>query len=677
MEREEARLIAEELAKLQKSQSAPEPRRSPSGNDSGSFGFNKTVSNARSGIGRFTGFIGDAGGSVASFTKSVSGAAPVIGALGEVVGDGIGFLEETNVVFQKLSKVGAGFNGDLGALRAAAAQTRLPLDQFANLVGRNAEALAGLGGGVNNGAKRFAELSRAMFEDGQVISGMTNLGYTLEEANDFLLDNANLLRRQAMLEGMTDGQVAQATLRMAENIAFMAEITGESAEQQRQDLIDAQRDGRTQAALRLAEQQGATAVQESFSQAFNGLEAAGPAAQALYQDYLQAGAPLSDMTKSFEALNPAVASQIRSIANLTDSQMSAEEKRIRIAQLLDKANIEAAKSSTSRTNLEIASRGQINQTAQYQADVLASQQDYIDGIEAQRVQMERDLGRSVSTDEAGAELLRQTRERIAGQTGGAAPGQEISAGLNQATIDLANSASKVNIEIGRQLSSNTKLQDEITLGIASITTAADLMAEAANKALGLLPGEVDENRIQENNFKAVLEPLIENNALLTRIVNIDQLEDLMKALRDPNATPETIQSEFDKFRSTQSGRAIGGPIEAGNYYKVGEQGPETILAGFDGTVIPNMQRNLRSIARRSESALGQVDTSSMIDSLREQINKASNGSISTTKMEELLDNLNQSMLQLVRINNNVATNTKNTTKAFKGAGNLLSGVTSR
>ena len=84
---------------------------------------------------------------------------PIFKAFSGVVGDGIGFLEESNAVFQQLSKVGAGFNGDLGALRAGAADTRLPLGEFASLIGSNSELLAGLGAGVNQGAKRFAQLS--------------------------------------------------------------------------------------------------------------------------------------------------------------------------------------------------------------------------------------------------------------------------------------------------------------------------------------------------------------------------------------------------------------------------------------------------------------------------------------------------------------------------------------
>ena len=243
-------------------------------------------------------FLAEAGGSVDTFARSTLNAGGNLGVLSNVLGDSLKYLTDTNQVFQNLSSVGAGFNGDLGAIRAAAASTRLPLDQFANLVGRNAQQLTALGGGVNGGTKRFAELSRAMFEDGNVIGGMLNLGYNLEQANEMLLEQASLNARSFRRQGMNDAQVAQATLAMAENIAVMAEISGESREAARQKLMEEQRDGKTIAAMRLAEMRGARDIQQRMSEASMTVGVAGDDARALLQDYLHLGAAATPATSS-------------------------------------------------------------------------------------------------------------------------------------------------------------------------------------------------------------------------------------------------------------------------------------------------------------------------------------------------------------------------------------------
>jgi len=96
---------------------------------------------------------------------------------------------------------------------------------------------------------------------------------------------------------------------------------------------------------------------------------------------------------------------------------------------------------------------------------------------------------------------------------------------------------------------------------------------------------------------------------------------------------------------------------------------------MDGTIIPNMKKTINSAMSRQQNA--PTDMGETIAKLRGNIEKATDGKISTEKMEELLDNLNQSVLQLVSINTNVEKLNKNQISAIRGAGNLLSGVTSR
>jgi hypothetical protein len=691
---------------------APRPS-SPGGGSGGSASFERSIRGTEEALGGITGFLSKAGGSVDQFARGISGAVPGLNLFSGLIGDSVGYLTDTQRVFQALSKVGGGFNGDLGALRAAAANTRLPLDTFAGIVNANAQALAGLGTGVNDGTRRFAELSRAMFEDGQVIRGMTNLGYTLEEANEFLLDNANLLRRQQMLDGMNDQQVAQATLRMAENIAFMAEITGESADQQRQELLDAQRDGRNIAALRRLEAQGIEGVQESFTEAFNGLQAAGPAAQAFLQDMIQSGAPMSELTQNFAAMNPQVAAQIRQMAETIKSNEDAETKTARIRSQADRAVQVSASEYVNATNLAAGSLGQVSGVGQSQADLIAETENYRVGVEQMRRRMAQERGvqgggfGDVTQEEAAARYMEEMRDRIGGQTAGGAEGQALSRELNLATIALADSASGVNQKIAENLSANTELQTLTASSLRGLSEMAQGLGGLGERiANGVIPGEVDPTVLEFNNFNTLFEPLITNNALRTEIANLPEVLDMFDGM-----TPDQIDNLLELGRQEnerREGRAIGGPVKAGEVYQVGEQGPETFVPGADGSIVPNMDRimsqmqntvqtimpNMRSEASGMQSSLMQmsnnlksrieqaskngssVDTTSIIEELRGAM--TGNPDLSTQKMEQLLDTLNQSMLQLVSINNNMSKNGARTVEALRGAsGNLMQGVRAR
>jgi len=700
------------------------------GNQGGSTPSRRTnfQGQAREAFSGFADFLGQAGGSVDQFARSTLNTVPVLNLFSGVVGDATQFLTRTNDTFRNLSSVGAGFNGDLGALRAAAANTRMPLDQFANLVGRNSQQLTALGAGVNGGTRRFAELSRAMFEDGNVIGGMLNLGYNIEQANEMLLEQASLNSRSFRAQGMNDAQIAQATLAMAENIAVMAEISGESREAARQKLMEEQRDGKTIAALRLAEMNGALDAQQRLTQASTAVAVAGDDARALLQDYVHLGAPATDATREFAALNPELAATMQEMANLSkvsNDVMSAQEKERRMAILNERFLAQSAAVSRDRNRLQIATTGSVNRFGASMADTISSLENYSNSVEENQQALQRQeneaarregrAARTITRDMAAANLLQRTRENVESQMAGGADGQAISRELNMSTIALANSAATVNSEIARNLSANTTLQNNIAESLAGLRTVAQGVGIAgAATVSGLTPGSVDPASLATNQFRTLFEPLISNGSMNTNITNFGEILAQLGTLT-PDQIEDIIRIEQERRRAEEEGRAVGGPIRAGRTYNVGEQGPETIIPGTDGTVIPNMRRefaslrnammsagmpvseeqqrqlalglesrlgnlmpNIRNISpRRQDGTTGpQFDPRELVETMRQSLGSI-NLDLSTEKTEQLLDSLNQSMLQLININSTQVRNQTRHTNAIKGAGNLLQGVAVR
>lgn len=619
----------------------------PSGSGGGSStNFGKGINNATTKIGSFARFLEGQSSVVENLTDQTTVLPPIFKSLGGTAVDFVNYLDNTQRTFQALSKVGAGFNGDLGALRAATANSRMTLDQFANMVGNNAQNLTVLGGSVNQGAKRFSELSRVMFEDGKVIQGMSNLGYSLEESNELLLTNASLLGRQAMLTGMSDQAVTQATLDMAQNIAVMAEISGESAEKQKQDLVDMQRDGKNIAANRRMENRGITDATQTMNTALVSLGPLGSAAKAFAQDMNQTGVPMSDMTKNFKLMHPETAANIEAMQKVRESNMTTAQKNKEIARLSDQAKAAFAEESVGDTQLFAASVGQLNSIGESQAKVIAETRAFTEGVEKVQARMQAAGEGTVSTAEAAKIYLEEARNVVRAQTGGGAEGQSISRDLNKATISLANSASDVQSSVAKNLSANTKLQEEVATGIRASTEITRQLRESFDPG-NFVGNDAEMNKILEdrNNFTELFKGVTTGNAL--------------------NVNPVDILNQG-------RGKAIGGGVTEGTAYKVGEQGPEAFVAGMDGAIIPNMKSMLNRMPDMAQQLQDQMATmgAPMTEAAKTAMATMPQGG----SVEEKLDILNQTMLQLVNINNMQKDIGNKQIRTMRSAGNLMSGL---
>ena len=638
------------------------------------------------------GFLNSAGTGVEFISKKLS---DNFGFLGDAVGGAAAYLTNTQSVFQALSKVGAGFNGDLGALRAGAAQTRMPLDMFANMVGNNATALLGLGASVNKGTARFTQLSAAMFNDG-VIDGMMNLGYTIEEANELLLTNAAATRRSQMLSGSSDSEVAAATLRMAENMAIVAELTGKSAKQQANDLADTMRDGRNIAANRQLEARGIKDATATMAQASLGLGAVSPAAQAFMSDMNQTGVAMTPLTQNFAALNPRTAEAIKAVQALRESNMNSVDKQAAIDRQLERVKMIAADEFVNANNRFAGTIGQVNTIGQSAADNIAATEDARLAREKYILDEQRKRP-TMSVADLTEEYFRNTSDTVRGQTAGGDTEQSISRNLNRATISLANTASDINVEIAKNLSQNTDLQGAIAqaLGGSSLFVEglSDFLTEFSTSLAEKYTNSIE---VALNPFSEVFNGIISNNML---DVNVKAIENSIDNV-DRRTITADAQNDMEAQRRANSStgaseerNALGGSISAGTASLVGEYGPETFIPNMDGAIIPNMKAMLNrmpDMAKALQSEMAQFGTpisdmaktmqnelSSMGSSMSEaaqSVAATSPGMSGGGSIEQKLDILNQTMLQLVSINSIQARTGEKHLKASRSSGNLMSGI---
>jgi hypothetical protein len=164
--------------------------------------------------------------------------AKLTGALGSTIskfGDLINYVEEGLDTFRDLSKVGATFNNSVVDMRAAAAGSRLTMQEFGNIIKDNNTSFLALGGNAANGAKEFARLSKGFFDSG-FGDKLTQLGYTSEDLNNLMAIQLTNLSARELKERGSEQKQFEATAKLAEEMDLMAKLTGISRKEQEKSL---------------------------------------------------------------------------------------------------------------------------------------------------------------------------------------------------------------------------------------------------------------------------------------------------------------------------------------------------------------------------------------------------------------------------------------------------------
>ena len=570
--------------------------------------------------------INNAGGSVTNFVSNLAKGTPIASAFGDELGSVIGYFEETNNTFKGLSKVGAGLEGRLGELRMSAAETRMTLGDFANMVGNNSELLSGFAGGVTGGIKRFRQLSSEMME-GDTIAGFQNLGYSLQESNEFILKNLEFQRRDAKFRRadgtMNQELMLQSSLQMAESLDVMAKVAGKDLNRMNDELAERQRAGATQAKLRLLEQQGIEGAGESYRTAQTALQAAPKAARDLVDDLLQTGVPMSESTKAFMATNKEAGALGRQMADAI--KRGDKEKAKQLGEQLTAASIAF---SNSTEGLTIATYAKVNPIAQMVAGNLEEVGGIIDQVSEHARKIGEPLTDTASYIRTFNDIIKETTSIADTQKGGRITGQEMSTSINEVQLALANGAAKINENIAKAMGPDGNFVDALEKGAATLTGA-----------IGTLAGAIDPN-------------------FFDRKLN-------------PEVTSE-VPSNLNNLPTNPRPKALGGGVLQDVAYKIGELGPETFVPSMDGAIIPNMKSMLNRMPDMAQQLQDQMATmgAPMTEAAKTAMATMPQGG----SVEEKLDILNQTMLQLVNINNMQKDIGNKQIRTMRSAGNLMSGL---
>jgi hypothetical protein len=271
--------------------------------------FYKFDRNISSVIGSLEG--GNLASGIMSVANSFSELNPLVGVAVSLFSKLYEFQQENFKVYQQLSASGVNFAGSLTDLRQAAASSYLTLSEFSNLISKNSEAFARMGGTANDGAMAFAKASSDLIK-GPVGANLMALGYTTEQVNQGLVSYiANTGGRTATEMKNTKDLAAGASSYLTE-LDALAEITGKSREAQEQELKQLQANQAFQAYMQTLDETGKAKANAALLEA----QAKGGkgAAEAL-QANLMGLPPMTKAAQEFTAIAPEMASANNKMAD--------------------------------------------------------------------------------------------------------------------------------------------------------------------------------------------------------------------------------------------------------------------------------------------------------------------------------------------------------------------------
>jgi hypothetical protein len=126
--------------------------------------------------------------------------------------------------FQDAAKAGASFGGSMTNFKNAASAAGMPMEKFGKFIAANSQGMLALGSTVEEGAKRFGQVSKALRASA---GDLYALGYSSDEVNAGIAKYGELMKLQGFRGKLTNDQLAAGAKNYMKEMDQLAKITGE------------------------------------------------------------------------------------------------------------------------------------------------------------------------------------------------------------------------------------------------------------------------------------------------------------------------------------------------------------------------------------------------------------------------------------------------------------------
>ena len=543
-------------------------------------------------------------------------------AVHKAVTDGLGSWRD-------LSKSGAGFNNDIVGMTVAAAGTRMPLADFASVVKENASSFAGLGGNVTRGAEAFAKLGKEMFDSG-ITDSLKQLGYTNKDLNEVLALQMGTVRGSMRDDQASRKAAIQSAADLANEMDLMAKMTGRTREEQQEAMKKAQGDASVEAKLRLIGiKEGPEAEKKArleFLKQYNEAEAQGRGQ--MFKEVFATGQIMSKEAATQAALDGKAAEATRNAATAT-AKGDAEAASKFNAQ----AREETLKLNQDETRLRQATLGKAGGVAS--ESISATMMNKVNRADYDAAQSIKGEDKFKNASEA--ELLAESKRRA----------QEAQQGKDKEGTDVSG-VTKAAVQLGNRLDD---VQSAVTKGLL----------DPLNKEIGPRLKTFAEKYLSGNDFEGSgkrVAPAIEGAmARGNKAAQADGAPDRMTQPDEAGLVTGIAKGTgftagkllkgagagLDKINNIGTPKpiekkALGGPVEEGEPYIVGDGGEEEIFVPKTaGEIIPKSMLGPKGLPSRSQNMEGAFKSMQSMDPAKmfaELKAKTANGGINFNEISK-------------------------------------------
>ena len=533
--------------------------------------------------------------SLSAFDSAMKGAGKAVDATKDAYNKVSPSLKEGLDTWRDLSKAGAGFSNDIVGMTAAAKGSRLPLGEFASVIKDNAASLSGFGGNVTRGAEEFSRLSKKMFDDyAPNTDQLIQMGIANKDLNELLMIQSVSTRAKMKDGDEKDRKLIENAMALGTEMDLMAKLTGKSREAQMEQQRKNQQDMAFEAAIRRKTiGMSADDAMEFEKNARNQLRDAQMRGQeAVFKDVFATGNIVSK-----EAAMQAAVNQEQAAATTKQAQVSADkameakerERQANAAGLEGRRAFD--KDMQNDTKLMYASLGE-NGGAVGKAvrDSMTSQIEYQRNFEATSTKM---FGENAKLTE---DQKVQVQKRMDEEAKAAAAGKK-----GDGTQGDASTKALVNLG-ARAGDVESAFMNKIVKPLnEKVNPAFDKLAEGA---LGATKKGATETRVNAAERELDEGAKGKTTTALNKLAGANEaIGDTTNKLVGVNNPPKPIPK-----------KALGGPVEEGEPYIVGDGGEEEIFVPKTaGEIIPKSMLGPKGLGSRSENMEGAYKSMQSMD----------------------------------------------------------------